>query len=118
MNIDTFPSEEPGVYRPCAGAKQRQGCADRSQQHVRPGVSGLRDAIPHSEERNQRSCNRSPQTGHQEDSSSGGEHGWNHRSGRELGSNCTNCMRKQYTAGSDSQEQKTCTRPTRGERGE
>jgi len=51
VNIDTSPPEESGVHGPCAGTKQRQCGADRSEQQIRPVVSAQHNGAPKSEER-------------------------------------------------------------------
>ena len=61
--IDTLPSKETGIDRPCARAEQSQSGSEKRQQDVSPRIGRLRERDPYLVDGQDRPSDRRPQTG-------------------------------------------------------
>src|SRR6266446_7069836 len=62
-NINSLPTKQPGVYRPCAGSEHYQTYSESREQKVHAGCATSTEDNPSLDDCLQSSCNRRPQPG-------------------------------------------------------
>src|SRR5216683_23950 len=65
-NINSLPTEQPGVHGPCAGSKHDEAYSERREQEVPVRSVSSRKENPDLDDRLQSSGNRRPQSGQQQ----------------------------------------------------
>jgi hypothetical protein len=66
VDIDSFPSKEPSVERPCSRSEECQCRPNTCQRNIGRQISMLRKGVPQAKDDYQRPCDWRPQSSNQE----------------------------------------------------